>query len=56
MMLEKLFRDDDKEHGQIHARDGFRVVVVTCLPVSKYEEMLKQDTPLAYMEPLRIVG
>lgn len=49
-----LFREEDLEHGQAVARDGFRVVVISSLDPQEFRSKLEDSIPLGYMSPLYI--
>lgn len=49
-----LFREDDLEHGQAIAREGFGAVFISSLDPYEYESKLEDSIPLGYMVPLYI--
>jgi hypothetical protein len=51
-----LFREEDLEHGQAIARDGFGAVFISSLDPYDYEKALEDSIPLGYMVPIFISG
>ncbi len=49
-----LFREEDLEHGEAIARDGFQTLVISSLSPFEYEEKLAESLPLGYLYPIYV--
>lgn len=48
--LDRVVREEDKEHGVFVVRDGFHVVVTSCAAIESYQTTLRACLPLKQMK------
>lgn len=51
-----LFRENDLEHGQAIAREGFGAVFISSLDPYEFQAKLEESIPLGYMVPIYITA
>ena len=52
MYYSKMWRDDEKEHGECCPRDGFRFVVISRPAPNEFEKEIGDALPLDTMKPI----